>query len=117
MVRLLNLEPQWLCLTGEPGHFDAGVSRWFAQGLMFLCPLCYVKNGGPIGTHSVICWSRTHGVPDSEKPGPGRWMWQGKDFSDLTIIGDPPGNARSIDLSVSPGGCGWHGFITNGEAT
>ena len=25
-----------------------------AQQVMFLCPACYVKNGGEIGTHSVI---------------------------------------------------------------
>jgi hypothetical protein len=85
-----------------------------AQGVRFLCPACFAKNGGKVGTHMVVCWSRSRGVPDDVDPKPGRWTLDGTGMDDLTLNGDPPGNARSVLLL---GGCGWHGFITNGEAT
>jgi hypothetical protein len=86
-----------------------------AQGVEFLCPLCFEKNGGPRGTHAVICWSRSRGIPEDAEPGPGRWKLDGTGFHDLTLNGDAPGGggARSVQLLS---GCKWHGFITNGEA-
>ena len=83
-----------------------------AQGVQFLCPICFVANGGAVGTHSVLCWSRSRGAPDDASPGPGRWTLDGTGFEDLTLNGDPPGTARSVALG---GGCDWHGFVTNGE--
>lgn len=114
--RLTELEPEWLALTDTPGHRRLGgeLTLATAQGILFLCPLCFERNGGPVGTHAVICWSRSRGVPDSEVPGPGRWKIEGTDFDDLTLNADPPGNARSIQLNS---GCGWHGFITSGQVT
>jgi hypothetical protein len=85
-----------------------------AQGVRFLCPKCFAENGGPIGTHSVVCWSRSRGVPDEATPAPGRWTLDGTGIDDLTLNGDPPGAARSVLLTA---GCGWHGFVTNGDAT
>jgi len=111
-MRLTDLEPSWLKLIDEKSY-QTNVSMAEAQGLLFLCPLCFAKNGGAVGTHGIICWSRSRGVPDSQDPKPGRWTFEGTGFEDLTVNGDPPGNARSILLL---GGCGWHGFITNGEA-
>lgn len=84
-----------------------------AQGVRFLCPKCFAENGGPVGTHSVVCWSRSRGVPDEATPAPGRWTLDGTCIDDLTLNGDPPGNARSVLLTA---GCGWHGFVTNGDA-
>jgi hypothetical protein len=84
-----------------------------AQGLIFLCPKCFAANKGPVGTHAVICWSRSRGVPDEAKPS-GRWTLDGTGMNDLTLNGDPPGSARSVLLK---GGCAWHGHITNGEVT
>lgn len=84
-----------------------------AQGVQFLCPKCFAANGGPVGTHMVICWSRSLGVADDVRPGPGRWTFDGE-LSNLTINGDPPGNARSVALG---GGCEWHGHVTAGDAT
>lgn len=81
-----------------------------AHGVMFLCPLCYAKNGGPTGTHSVICWFEGR-VPDSASPKPGRWHPAGTGLADLTFV--PPG-AVSVQLL---GGCGWHGFVRNGDAS
>jgi hypothetical protein len=38
----------------------------------------------------------------------------GTGFDDLTLNADPPGTARSVLLTS---GCGWHGFVNNGEVT
>lgn len=85
-----------------------------ATGIMFLCPKCFAEKDGPRGVHSVICWSRSRGTPDSAQPNPGRWAMVGTSFDDLTLNADPPATARSVVLL---GDCGWHGFITNGEVT
>lgn len=81
-----------------------------AQGVWFLCPLCFEKNHGPVGTHLVGCWFNGRGVPADETPGPGRWNPSGTGLHDLTFV--PPG-AVSVLLT---GGCGWHGFIVKGHA-
>lgn len=81
-----------------------------ADGIMFLCPKCFAANGGPIGTHSVICWFLNR-VPDDLPPMPGRWIPGGTGLHDLTFTGP---SAASILLT---GGCNWHGFIRDGDAT
>jgi hypothetical protein len=112
-LRLTDLEPEFLVVE-SPGHWRTVGDISAAQGIEFLCPKCFAANGGPVGTHAVICWSRSRGAPDDESPGPGRWKIEGTGFADLTLNADPPSGARSVQLN---GGCGWHGFITNGEAT
>lgn len=136
-MKLTELEPEFLVrvvlhgvhvtLVNDPAHPDTGThdaivdqdifrrvdSIAEAQGVMFKCPKCFVTNGGIVGTHMVICWSRSRGVPDDATPGPGRWTLLGSGFADLTL-GEEPGQTRSVLLL---GGCAWHGFITNGEAT
>ena len=84
-----------------------------AHHLMFLCPLCFAKNGGEVGTHSVMVTLAGRDVPaeagsrDSEG-NPSRW----------TIVG----GSSLDDLSLSPSilldakrapevGCHWHGFV------
>lgn len=113
-MRLADLRPQFLRYVIEGGrvsyhHVDTIAE---AQGVSFLCPKCFAANGGAAGTHLVICWSRSRGVPDDARPGPGRWLLNGTGYADLTLDGD--GASRSVALT---GGCAWHGFITNGEAT
>ena len=110
-MRLTELEPYWVRLTDNGFQRVETIEQ--AQGILFLCPTCFAKNGGPVGTHAVICWSRSRGVPDHVTPGPGRWMLVGTSFEDLTLDGDPAGRARSVDLGAGE----WHGFITNGEVT
>jgi hypothetical protein len=83
-------------------------SRAEADGLMFLCPLCFTKNGGARGTHRVLCWFVGR-VPDDLKPGPGRWTLSGAGLADFSLT-------PSVDLSITKGGCQWHGFVTNGSA-
>lgn len=111
-MRLDQLAPQFL-------RYEVADCRIFlpyrdtieeAQGVAFYCPLCFARNGGERGTHTVICWSRSRGVPDDAKPGPGRWLLIGNGYGDLTLIGD--GGSNSVDLSSS---CGAHFFVTNGE--
>lgn len=78
-----------------------------ADGVLFLCPLCYRTNNGKIGTHSVLCWFRGR-VPDDRHPGPGRWDVTGTSIDDLSL---------SPSIQLLGGGCSWHGFVTNGDAT
>lgn len=82
-----------------------------AHGISFLCPLCYQKNNGTVGTHSVICWFEDR-VPDDAVPGPGRWKPVGTGIEDLSFV---PGKKSNSVLLLS--GCAWHGFVTNGDAT
>lgn len=114
-MKLTDLDPQFLCYAPEG---DKIVWRHVetieqAQGVRFLCPKCFAANNGPGGTHGVVCWSRSRGVPDEARPGPGRWALVGTGFHDLTLNADPPNTARSVQLN---GGCDWHGVVTNGEA-
>ena len=105
-VRLTDLEPKFLKIKDER-TFSTDASIQDGDGLMFLCPKCYVGNSGKVGTHQVICW-RPH-VPQTMEPIPGRWEWKGTGFDDITLFA----GSSSIQLI---GGCGWHGFITNGMA-
>lgn len=81
-----------------------------ADGVWFLCPKCFEANKGPVGTHMVGCYF-VGKVPDWLDPKPGRWNPSGTGLDNLTFV--PPG-AVSVLLTA---GCGWHGFVRNGEAT
>jgi hypothetical protein len=81
-----------------------------ADGVRFLCPKCHAANGGPVGTHSVLCWFV--GVDPALDPKPGRWIPSGTTIDDFSFVG--PG-AESV-LLTGPG-CGWHGFVRAGDAT
>lgn len=107
-MRLADLEPHWITEV-QPGgcHRKDRVYRDGAvQGILFLCPLCFAANSGPIGTHSVLVPFKDRGVPDDAYPGMARWTAEGRTFDDLTVT-------PSILIK---GGCGWHGFVTAGEA-
>jgi hypothetical protein len=111
-VKLVDLEALFLRReVREDGVFHHAVqSLAEADGVRFLCPLCFKVNGGRVGTHSVICWFEDR-VPDDAQPGPGRWKPQGIGLEDLTFV---VGKRSNSVLLI--GGCAWHGFITNGEA-
>ena len=99
-----------------------------ADGLWFQCPKCASDRGGADaverfdahegwpdsrgvpGAHYVLCWFVGR-VADDVAPVPGRWNPSGTGLDDLTFVG--PG-AVSVLLT---GGCGWHGFVRDGEAT
>lgn len=77
-----------------------------ADHVMFLCPLCFEKNGGPVRTHSVQVTFAGRNVPDAAgtrgKDGkPTRWNVSGTTIDDLVLT-------PSIQLN---GGCDWHGFV------
>lgn len=80
-----------------------------ADGIRFLCPVCYAVNRGAVGTHSIICWFEDK-VDDAVQPGPGRWKPEGTDFSDLSFV---PGKKSNSILLLS--GCNAHFFLTKGE--
>lgn len=74
-----------------------------AQGLWLLCPACFQKNGGAVGTHMVEVTFRDRGAQDnqgsqSRNGGPSRWAMSGTGLHDLSL-------SPSVDC-----GC-WHGFI------
>lgn len=73
-----------------------------ADGLLFACPKC-TDAGNP---HAVVCWFAGR-VPDDVSPGPGRWTPSGSGLTDLTLT-------PSVWLRGE--GCGWHGYVRDGEA-
>lgn len=109
-LKLADLEPQWIALIEGGRRLVDTMAQ--AQGIQFLCPKYFATNNGRIGTHLVICWSRSRGVPDDVVPGPGRWKLEGTGFHDLTLAADPPAKKRSVKLL---GGCCWHDHVTCGE--
>lgn len=122
-MRLTDLYPKWIYDYAASGshrraddlhsivHHDGDhdddlpqLSIANVHGVKFLCPTCFKKNNGPIGTESVLCWFAGRGVPDDAFPGPGRWAALGTSFDDLTL-------SPSVNVDHEH----WHGFITNGE--
>ena len=109
-MKLLELEPQLLKIDSYEGE---GARRWAhvdelagADGVIFLCPVCYIANGGRVGTHSVICWRPR--VPQSINPVPGRWEFEGASLEDLTLV------AGSSSVLLMDG-CRAHFFVRAGE--
>ncbi len=107
-MRLTELEPQFYRhelrpQDGRVVEYNIPVTELaFAQGLGFICPACKDTNG-----HYMKCWFSGRGVPDAVTPAPGRWEVSGTGYHDLSL-------SPSILII---GGCGWHGYITNGEVT
>lgn len=116
-MRLTALDPHFLILAPPGADYSYRETDAIAeaQGVMFLCPVCFVANHGAVGTHRIICWSRSRGVPDEMDPKPGRWSLDGSGYQDLTLNGDPPGAARSVLLQTAP--CAAHFHVTAGEVT
>ena len=78
-----------------------------ADGVIFLCPKCYDDNRGPVGTHSVICWSPK--VGQEHVPRPGRWNLTGTGLDDLTLV------AGSSSVALQGSDCQAHFFVRNGR--
>lgn len=79
-----------------------------AHGIRFGCPQCFGKDQ----PHGVVCWFEGK-VPDDLGPKPGRWTPSGTGLDDLTFVPGKQVQAVSVQLL---GGCGWHGFVKNGDA-
>lgn len=115
-MKFIDLKPKFLRIERENGRTVYAPTDFAnAHGVQFLCPVCFKTNNGPVGTHGIICWSRSRGVPDSESPGPGRWTLEGGSYENLTL-GCEPGKSRSV-LLTGDRGCKAHFFVTNGEIT
>lgn len=91
-------------LDDKTSQMDVAMAE--ADGVMFLCPVCFKANGGSKGTHSVICW-RPH-VPQTVDPKPGRWEFKGTGIDDLTLFA----GSSSIKLDS---GCQAHFFVVMGK--
>lgn len=98
-------------LTTRIYHVDAS-DLDTAQGVIFLCPLCFQKNGGAEGTHSVMVPFDGRGVPAGAGSmgtnGPSRWTASGRSLETLSTV---------PSILLLPPGCGWHGYITDGDVT
>lgn len=107
-MKLVDLKPQFLRLDpARPGtrHYVDTLTE--ADGVMFLCPACFVANGlGAVGTHRVVCWRPR--VPESEPPTPGRWEMVGTSYADLTL------SAASSSIQITSG-CMAHFSVERGE--
>jgi hypothetical protein len=105
-MKISELEAQFLKCEEGGRTWRHVESIGEADGIIFLCPVCFTANKGNIGTHSIICW-RPH-IPQSVTPGPGRWQFVGTGYGDLTL------QAGSSSILLT-GGCNAHFFIRNGE--
>lgn len=116
-MQLTDLQPQWIKRIDDlRRQYVDSIGQ--ADGVMFLCPLCFRNNGNSsIGTHRVICWSPT--VPQTTQPIPGRWELRGTSFDDLSLVA----GSSSVWIRGDPekaytelkGACGAHFFIRNGQ--
>ena len=104
-MKLTDLEPRFLRREADDRWQEVGTIQE-ANGILFLCPKCWTENKGPVGTHAVLCWDPS--VPQTTRPGPGRWKLVGTGFQDLSLVASP----TSVSLTD---GCKWHGLVTNGE--
>lgn len=83
-----------------------------ADHIMFLCPLCFAKNGGAVGTHSVMVTFAGRNVPDEAGSRgadgkPTRWTVSGTGLDDLVLT-----PSIALNQSSPPEqGCHWHGFV------
>lgn len=69
-MRLLDLDPSFLKRDSDVDyHRVASIAE--ADGVQFLCPKCFVENGGAVGTQ----------VPQSTPPVSGRWRLVGTSLS------------------------------------
>lgn len=126
-MKLTELEPSFRKIERRPNTWTirkedgsdeqvSGLRLYFvevhtveeADGIMFLCPLCFKNNNGPVGTHGIDCWRPK--IPlDKDLAGPGRWELVGTNFDNLSL------RAGSLSIYLTGPGCGAHFTITNGE--
>jgi Family of unknown function (DUF6527) len=112
-MKLTELEPRFVRYETRPdGQYLVHVPLAAAQGIEFLCPVCFARNRGPVGTHLIEVTFADRGArPEQGSHGrdgqPTRWVVSGTGVADLTLT-------PSIDTTP---GCTWHGFVTNGQVT
>jgi hypothetical protein len=108
-MKLTDLEPQFLKIVDEKNYRHVDLIAE-ADGVMFLCPKCYMQKGFTrVGVHSILCW-RPH-VPQTHRPTPGRWEFTGTGYDDLSLV------AGSSGVKLPDEGCAAHFHVRNGEIT
>lgn len=109
MPTLRELEAEFIQYQSE-STFHIVDNLAVAQGIIFLCPLCFINNKGSTDTHSVHVTFKDRGVPDGwgtyNKEGqPTHWsIINGSGLDDLQL---------SPSIFLEGEGCGWHGFVGN----
>lgn len=98
-MRLVDLDARFVLATAHGWRDVDDMSE--AEGVIFDCPKCLA--------HKIMTWFHNAplvlpGDPSSGK----RWAPSGTCLSDLSL-------SPSI-LLTSPEGCGWHGYVRDGEA-
>ena len=107
-MRLTELEPKFLKIDGiNFGSFRRIDSIDEADGIIFICPVCFTANRGNVGSHSIICW-RPKAPQAVNLTGPGRWEFTGTGYEDLTLVAE----SSSVLLR---GGCNAHFFVRDGN--
>ena len=115
-MRLTVLQAQFIGLPTPTTH-PLVETLAEAGGIMFLCPLCYIKHGGAEGTHRVLVWFEGRGVPRGAVPLP-RWRVSGTGMEDLSL--SPSIQLLAPEMPGVPRDqveCRWHGFVRGGDAT
>ena len=127
-MRLRQLDAQFIS-GWHPGGYTRQATVEGAQGILFQCPLCaqgkeYGEEDDPVighrgfyrGAHYVLCWftnpRNAPRVPDDADPKPGRWTFEGDTVDTITFVGP-----AAASVLLTPPGCGWHGFVKNGDAS
>jgi hypothetical protein len=105
-MTLAELQAEFLRIVDERTTTTEGATVESADGVWFLCPQCFRANGGPAGTHMVICWRPR--VPQSRDPRPGRWEFQGAGLADLSLVA----GSSSVQLTSA---CRAHFFVRGGR--
>jgi hypothetical protein len=107
-MRLTELDAKFWKYIGD-NSFETVGSLAEATSIIFLCPKCFEKNAGPVGTHSIRVDFIGRDIPDevcmhNDQGQPVRWHASGSGLEDLTL------NPSILLLKC----CGWHGFVREG---
>lgn len=132
-MRLSELKPRWYVYRdvfeghpgiappdgnfGDPYHhvvLERAKDASEAQGISILCPACFRKNGGEVGTHRIQVGFEGRGLlphqgSQNREGKPSRWQVSGIMLTDFESANETLTLSPSIDC-----GC-WHGFIKNGD--
>jgi hypothetical protein len=103
-MKLTDLNPRWVGAGGDGIRDRNGSPVPYQHGIGLLCDCPCGKCNVPL---YVQFKQPLDGGPPPDKSGAPLWDRTGETFENLTL-------RPSI---LRKDGCGWHGFITNGEVT
>lgn len=113
-MRLVDLDPRWATVGGpdtfivQPDGTRVPRPERHGIGITFRCPCPHAHEN--YGERVFVPFTNPlDGGPSYDLTNPQRAYWQreGDTFDTLTL--------RPSILRI--GGCGWHGFVTNGDVT